>query len=63
MTTADLPPQVSMETFKSKGTAFYINNWVAQRVNELLGFEDEVVIQFVVNSLDAEARGRPTLRA
>lgn len=32
----------------------FIDNWIAQRVMALIGFEDEVVTGLVVNSLDQE---------
>lgn len=37
--------KVSVETVKP---------WISQRINEILGFEDEVVIDFVFNMLETE---------
>lgn len=31
-----------------------IKPWVTKRVTEMLGFEDDVVLEFVVNMLDSE---------
>ena len=31
-----------------------VKPWISQRINEILGFEDEVVIDFVFNMLETE---------
>ena len=31
-----------------------VKPWISQRISEMLGFEDEVVIDFVFNMLDKE---------
>ena len=36
--------KVSLDTIKP---------WITQRINELLGFEDDVVIEFVFNMLES----------
>jgi hypothetical protein len=44
--------QINMAAIKRT----FIDNWIAQRVTSLLGYEDEVVIGLTVNSLDQEVR-------
>lgn len=36
----------------SKVNLEVIKPWITQRVNEILGFEDDVVIEFVFNQLE-----------
>ena len=43
-----------MSYFASKNTRGMINQWITQRLGELLGFEDEVVNGLVVAWLDEE---------
>ncbi len=45
-----VPAQLKMAGVKRS----FIDSWIARRVNEILGFEDEVVIGLIVNTLDAE---------
>ncbi len=47
-------PQVDM----SKVSLDTIKPWITQRVTELLGFEDDVVIEFVFNLLENNQVGR-----
>ena len=42
--------QIDME----KVSVDTVKPWISQRINEILGFEDEVVIDFVFNMLDKE---------
>jgi serine/arginine repetitive matrix protein 1 len=39
----------------------FIDGWISRRVSEILGFEDEVVIGLIVNTLDGEVRGASSL--
>ena len=43
-------PQIDME----KVSVDTVKPWISQRINEILGFEDEVVIDFVFNMLETE---------
>ena len=44
------PSQIDME----KVSVDTVKPWISQRINEILGFEDEVVIDFVFNMLETE---------
>ncbi len=38
-----------------------VKPWITQRVTEVLGFEDDVVIEFVFNQLEEKVDGRSSL--
>ena len=40
----------------SKVNADSLKPWIASRITELLGMEDDVVVEFVYNQLDARVR-------
>ena len=52
--------QVNIGYLTEKNTRYLINNWITERINSFLGFEDEVLIGLVVNSLDEEVRFLPS---
>lgn len=47
------PKELDVEINFSKVNMTVIQEWIAQRVTDLLGIEDEVLIQFIHNKLDA----------
>ena len=49
------PPSYATKVYTSKICRPVVSNWVAQRVTQLLGIEDEVVIGLVNNSLEQES--------
>jgi hypothetical protein len=48
------PPEFNEKVDLKKVKFDLIKSWIAKRIGELLGFEDDVVINFVISSLEAE---------
>ena len=50
------PPEFDVKVNMKKVKRDVVEQWLTQRVTELLGFDDDVVIGLVVNSLDEPVR-------
>jgi serine/arginine repetitive matrix protein 1 len=48
------PPEFNEKVDLKKVKFDLIKSWISKRIGELLGFEDDVVINFVISSLEAE---------